>query len=135
MCSTLLGYLLVLTLYSKGAGKAGKHSWVNKQKNLASVSNTLVQLWEHWMGRDFRSMPKCTAEHYAKRWAQVTSHQVLYVASANEKLEVQSDEVIRLNSSLFNIWNVLHQDLKGIKLVVAELSRRRRKGDDNDDDY
>ncbi|KAG8700389.1 hypothetical protein FRC08_004733 [Ceratobasidium sp. 394] len=123
----------VLTLYSKGGGKAGKHGWVNNQKNLGSVSNLLVQLWEHWMDHDFRSVPKGTATHYAKRYAHIRSQSVLYVASSNEKLELHTDELVRLNSSLFTLWKGLNKELGTIVAVVDDMLRRRRKLVDDDD--
>ncbi|KAG8715662.1 hypothetical protein FRC08_010297 [Ceratobasidium sp. 394] len=124
----------VLTMYSKGGGKVGKHGWVNKQANLASVSNVLVQLWEHWMDNDFFSVPKRTAAHYAKRYAHLRSQHILYVLSPNEKLELQTDQVIRLNSALSKTWKVLNHEREKIRLVVEDLLRRRRKADEDGDD-
>ncbi|KAG9084879.1 hypothetical protein FRC06_003851 [Ceratobasidium sp. 370] len=124
----------VLMMYSKGGGKAGKHGWVNKQINLASVSNVLVQLWEHWMDNNFFSVPKRTAAHYAKRYAHLRSQHILYVLSLNEKLEVQTDQVICLNGALSKTWKVLNHEREKIRLVVDDLLRRRRKANKEGDD-
>ncbi|KAG9075446.1 hypothetical protein FRC06_010084 [Ceratobasidium sp. 370] len=100
----------VLTMYSKGGGKAGKHGWVNNQSNLASLSNLLVQLWEHWMENGFRSVPKQAASHYAKRYTHIRLQHVLYMVPSNEKLELCTDDLIRLNTSLSAIWNGLDKE-------------------------
>jgi hypothetical protein len=120
-------------MYSKGAGKGGKHSWVNKETNIASVSNVSVQLWEHWTNRDFRSIVKNTASHYAYRYAHIPSQRVLYVATSNERLEGATLERIRLTNSLFGIWERIQAELPRVTSVVAGLLRKSRSVDDDDD--
>jgi hypothetical protein len=91
------------TMYSKCFVKGELPNWVNKQTNLASLSNILVQLWEHWSNRDSHSIIKITALHYAYRYTHFPSQQVLYVVTSNERLEHSSLECMRLAPSLFGI--------------------------------
>ncbi|KAG8717565.1 hypothetical protein FRC09_014080 [Ceratobasidium sp. 395] len=132
----------IITMYSRGAGKGGNHGWANNVSNLTALSNIPVQLWEHWMASDFRSRPKLTAAHYAKRYAHIPSNRILYVVSSSERFEVHTDELIRLNSNLSTIWKGMSgkEEVKKIGAVVDGLLKRRRKaggdgdGDRNDED-
>ncbi|QRV89503.1 hypothetical protein RhiJN_17521 [Ceratobasidium sp. AG-Ba] len=67
----------VLTMYSKSAGKGGNHGWVDSETNVSQLSYILVQLWEHWSNREFRSVVKTTASYHAYRFAHIPSQRLL----------------------------------------------------------
>ncbi|KAG9122941.1 hypothetical protein FRC07_000444 [Ceratobasidium sp. 392] len=117
----------VITMYSRGAGKGGNHGWANNGSNLTALSNIAVQLWEHsGMASDFRSRPKLTAAHYAKRYAHIPSNRILYVVASSERFELHTDEVIRLNNNLSTIWRGMSgkEEVKKIGAVVDGLLKR-----------
>ena len=100
------------------------------------LSNVVVQLWEHWMDWDFRSVPKVTAAHYAKRYGHIPSARVLYVASRAGKLELLAPDVIRISHGMFEYFKTMSEEkeLEKINRVFKALPKRRRKRDQNDED-
>lgn len=122
-------------MYSKGAGKGGKHNWVNKATNVASLSYILVLLWEQqWQGKDFRLVVTKTASHHAYRYAHIPYQRILYVTRPNELPEFPSAGCMRIGSSFFGIWNLVASDLTHVKPIVAELLRKKRNVAADDDD-
>jgi hypothetical protein len=121
-------------MYSKGAGKGGKHGWVNKETNITAVSNIFVQLWEYWANREFCSMVRKTAFHHARSYAHIPSQRVLYVAAIKTGVENASVERLRLTKSLFGTWEAIQAELSGIISVVASMLRRSRSTNEGDDD-
>ncbi|CUA70913.1 hypothetical protein RSOLAG22IIIB_09180 [Rhizoctonia solani] len=124
----------VLTMYSKGAGKGGKHGWVNKQANISSLSYVLVQLWEHRTAREFWAVPKRTAGYFARRYARIPSPRILHIIAGSEKPTYVDNYRLCLPRTTFATWSLLQNEIAGIIDVVEKLLRRPRNGDQAFDD-
>ena len=66
---------LVLSISSKTGGKNGKHSWVPEVSTVTAISYAPVQLFEYFIGRQFRAVPQ------ALTWLQVKQSALLPAAS------------------------------------------------------
>ncbi|QRV82762.1 Ulp1 protease family, carboxy-terminal catalytic domain protein [Ceratobasidium sp. AG-Ba] len=115
----------VLTMYSKSAGKGGNHGWVDSETNVSQLSYILVQLWEHWSDREFRSVVKTTASYHAYRFAHIPSQRLLYV-SLPSSIEYLSSEKLRVGESLYKIWSAIAKDKLAISNAVKEMLHRVR---------
>ena len=49
---------LVLSISSKSGGKNGTHCWVPEISSIAAISYAPVQIFEHFIGRQFRAVPQ-----------------------------------------------------------------------------
>jgi hypothetical protein len=74
--SSSLTEILVVALYTK-TGKNGKHSAINESSNIAAVSYLAVQLFQHRLGPQFRSVPDATALFQTKQFLLLSSIQFL----------------------------------------------------------
>ncbi|KAG8724339.1 hypothetical protein FRC09_019933 [Ceratobasidium sp. 395] len=107
----------VLTMYSKGGGKAGKYSWVPNASSISGVSYLFVQLWEHWKG----------SEHHAYRFARISWQHLLYVVLHSGKLpHIQSCKRMRVLLRLFDQWGFIKGKLLAISGAVEQRSARQR---------
>ena len=124
-------------MYSRGAGKAGKYNWVPTASSISDVSYVSVQLWEPWRGREFRSIPRDTARHYAYRFAHISWQRLLYVVlpSGSGRPEITSPQTMQISKSLQKIWNEISAEQGLVETVMKDLLRRKRgAANDGDDD-
>jgi hypothetical protein len=122
-------------MYSRGAGKSGRYSWVPTASGISDVSYVAVQLWEPWRGREFRSIPKDTARHYAYRFAHISWQRLLYVVSPSGggQPETISPQTMQISRSLQQVWNEIGVEQGLAETAINDLLRRKR-GAANDDD-
>lgn len=127
---------LVLTMYFRSPGKGGKYNWIPSASSIAGVTYILVHLWEHIRGKEFRSIIKATAAHYAYKFVHLPWQQLLYVSlsSVGSQIERLSLEHIRIPDSLLKIWEGIYAEGPAIGGLMTELSRRTRQSAPDDDD-
>jgi hypothetical protein len=75
ICASLIE-ISVVALYSK-TGKNGKHSAIKESSNIAAVSYLAVQIFQHRLGPQFRSVPDTTALFQTKQFLLLSSIQFL----------------------------------------------------------
>lgn len=123
-------------MYSRGAGKSGKYSWIPSAPSIYSSSYVLVQLWEHWRGREFRSIVKTTASHHAYRFAHISWQRLLYVVlpSGGEQPETPSRHTLVISKALQKIWTEISAERLVVGEAMKELLRRKRGAVDDDED-
>ncbi|KAJ7201855.1 hypothetical protein GGX14DRAFT_571116 [Mycena pura] len=86
----------VLTMYTKGGGKAGAHAFVPEVDNIGPISFILAQTYEHAGGRTFRRVHSGTAAMLGiSRFAHVPAGSILlrvpdHVNTKNHFMEVSS---------------------------------------------
>lgn len=122
----------VITLYLKGTGKGGTYGWIKSANHVAGFSYAVVQLWEHWNSQEFRSIVKGTAAYHAYRFAHVPWQAFLYV-TRRSSVEQLSPERLKASNSLLKAWHDIKAELPFIELMVAELLRRKRNLEDDDE--
>ncbi|KAH9005407.1 hypothetical protein EDB86DRAFT_2784192, partial [Lactarius hatsudake] len=71
---------LVLTMYEKGGGKFGRHSWVNECRNVGLISYMVVQVWRQSLGQrcQFKTIHGPSSHLALPRFAHIPSTSFLY---------------------------------------------------------
>ncbi|KAF8599865.1 hypothetical protein BDV93DRAFT_426763, partial [Ceratobasidium sp. AG-I] len=111
---------VVLTMYSKGAGKGTNHAWVESATSISSLSYVLVQLWEHWGDGEYRSMVKSTALHHADRFAHLPWQRLLFVTRRSSTKLVAPGR-LRADDSLYSVWKTLSEEVDALAVAVREM--------------
>ncbi|EEB89046.1 hypothetical protein MPER_12908, partial [Moniliophthora perniciosa FA553] len=73
----------VITMYSKGGGKHGKHSAVTTSSNVSALSYVAVQLFEHTYGGRFKAIPSFTSGFQVHGFSLIPSWAFLSTTSAS----------------------------------------------------
>ena len=68
----------VITIYSKAAGKAGAHAFIEEADTIGSVSFALAQTYEHAAGRTFRRVHSTSVMVGVSRFAHLPSGSILF---------------------------------------------------------
>ncbi|KAH8987036.1 hypothetical protein EDB92DRAFT_2069588 [Lactarius akahatsu] len=70
----------VLTMYEKGGGKFGRHSWVDECRNIGLISYMVVQVWRQSLGQrcQFKTIHGPSSHLALPRFAHIPSTSFLY---------------------------------------------------------
>lgn len=69
----------MLSIYKKSGGKGGTHSWAPTLQLITAASYLAVQIFEHFNGRTFRSVPLALASLQIKQFTLLDSTHFLIV--------------------------------------------------------
>ncbi|KAJ7222308.1 hypothetical protein GGX14DRAFT_388124 [Mycena pura] len=126
--SILLGR--VVTMYSKGGGKSGKHSWIPAATDIGKISYVVVQTYEHSAGRSFRRIHAASAPIGVSRFAHLSPGSVLVriadtvnINNANGIAEISSRTAVLLKD--------LQKEKVGVVRMVTALNTVARAGKSN----
>jgi hypothetical protein len=112
-----------LAIYAKSAGKAGKHCWVSDSSNIAAVSNLPIQLFDHFIGVQFRAISAGQTLH-VKRFSLVPSSAFLCtLASAPAILE----NGLKISQQDGILFRTLKEGCADIVKAVTLLAGRPKK--------
>ncbi|KAF9076320.1 hypothetical protein BDP27DRAFT_1534327 [Rhodocollybia butyracea] len=99
----------VLTMYSKGGGKHGKHAAVTTSVIISALSYIVVQLYEHSHTGQFRSTaPTLTSTFHTHAFALLPSHRILTVLSSPALPGLPGLIRVLPNSADFEIFKALN---------------------------
>ncbi|KAJ7206825.1 hypothetical protein GGX14DRAFT_567902 [Mycena pura] len=112
----------VLSIYSKGGGKAGRHDWVPQVPGIGKISYILAQTFEHSGGRSFRRIHRASSMLGVSRFAHLPSGSILVRIPDLVKLTPVMAEVSRTTAILFKH---LHIRKKGLEYVVSGCRNTR----------
>ncbi|KAF9008484.1 hypothetical protein BDZ89DRAFT_1025168 [Hymenopellis radicata] len=118
----------VITLYSKGGGKGGKHSWVPQVNNIGAISYMLTQTFEHSIGRTFQRVHQKYACMGMSRFAHLPPGSVL--CQINDNVKTTSDGV-ELTVKAHKVFKELGTEKTALGKAVSSLNTVRRKGKSN----
>ena len=118
----------MVALYSKTAGKNGKHQSVSDSSNICAISNAAIQIFEHMHGRQFRSIPEATSTLQTKQFALLPSHSILCLLDIPPKRAGSGLELAQVDSENFKI--LLRNEI--LFQTAMKLFRKRGKGSEED---
>ncbi|KAG2049891.1 hypothetical protein BDR06DRAFT_955499 [Suillus hirtellus] len=111
----------VIAIYSKGGGKNGKHTAVDKADAIAGVSYLGVQIYQQHFHRHFRSIPDATAVFQCNHFAFLPSTALLCLLSSKPNLTHSGLELAPADHTDFDILSTALPQLA----EVAKLFRKR----------
>ncbi|KAJ7229866.1 hypothetical protein GGX14DRAFT_553370 [Mycena pura] len=118
----------VLSIYSKGGGKAGRHDWVPQVPGIGKISYILAQTFEHSGGRSFRRIHRASSMLGVSRFAHLPSGSILVRIPDLVKLTPVMAEVSRTTAVLFKN---LQDERSGLVQMVTTLNTVQKKGKGN----
>ena len=119
---------IVLSIYSKGGGKAGRHDWVPQVPGIGKISYILAQTFEHSGGRSFRRIHRASSMLGVSRFAHLPSGSILVRIPDLVKLTPAMAEVSRTTAVLFKN---LQDERSGLVQMVTTLNTVQKKGKGN----
>ena len=133
----LLSFLyLVIALYKKGAGKAGKHLDIEGEFNVAAISNLVIQLHKYTSRRNFRPNPKRLAILVAVQYILKPSRHFLCVLDSVPKestlyrLQIATADFDRFKTTLESYEKSKDIACKTI-IGLMESTKQRKKKNSN----
>ena len=117
-----------MALYSKTAGNTGKHCAIDESSNIAAVSYLAVQVFQHRLGRQFRSVPDATALFQTKQYLLLSSMQFLSLIETKLSPQ-QSSTFIELLPQDVDRYKDLKNGQKELTTAL-KLSKKRDSGED-----
>jgi len=135
VCIYSVFYFVVLAIYSKSAGKSGKHSLVSDASNIAAVSNIPVQLFEHFIGIQFRAH-HAGATFHVKRFYLLPSLSFLCTLSSTPTV-IDNGHSLRISQQDWNLFKMLKDGSSSIIKAIETFNKHTKKsvvrvGDDED---
>ncbi|KAH7904198.1 hypothetical protein BJ138DRAFT_1240158 [Hygrophoropsis aurantiaca] len=113
----------VITLYTKGAGKNGKHSAVLQVDTITAISYVGVQLFQQLFRQQFRAIPEATALFQCHQFAHLPSMAFLCVLVQSLKITPTGFDLNATDLTLFETLKSASAKLTN----VVKISRRRGK--------
>ncbi|KLO09998.1 hypothetical protein SCHPADRAFT_819503 [Schizopora paradoxa] len=120
-----VGVVKVVSLYSKGGGKNGKHADVDAVEHLAGASYISVQVFEHSHVRSFRNIPDDFRNLTVYEFAHLPSLQFLALL-ANPIKETKTGIEISVGDA--NFWTLLSKWTATISACVTKRASATKKG-------
>ncbi|KAJ7465359.1 hypothetical protein B0H11DRAFT_2240169 [Mycena galericulata] len=118
----------VLSIYSKGGGKAGRHDWIEQAPGIGKISYILAQTFEHSAGRSFRRVHRASSMLGVCRFAHLPSGSILVRVPDAVNLTHTMAEVSRNTAILFTRLRGEHSELVQ---MVASLNTVQKRGKGN----
>ncbi|KAF9458032.1 hypothetical protein BDZ94DRAFT_1325802 [Collybia nuda] len=113
----------VMSIYSKSAGRAGKHGLIPQASSIAAVSNIPVQLFEHMIGSQFRANHAAQRLHI-KKYCLLPSSAFL---STLDTAPFASGAGLKISQQDWLFFKALKDKLKDIMKAVSTLGGRKKK--------
>lgn len=118
----------MITLYSKGAGKGGKHDYVDHVDSIGRVSYAFVQTYAHRTGRMFQRLHSASATLAISRFAHLPAGSILY--RIPDKVN-SKDNVVEVSSEMALKYKKLLSEQKELVAGVTRLNTVQRRGKPN----
>ena len=111
----------MIALYSKGAGKNGKHAAVPAVSNIAAISYVGFQVFQRMHRHIFRPVTSATVRFGTNHYQLLPSTSLLCRLSAspqvkNNNVEIQTDDL--------RTFDVLERDVKKVEAAMKLFSKR-----------
>ncbi|KAJ7191259.1 hypothetical protein GGX14DRAFT_579109 [Mycena pura] len=116
----------VLTIYSKGGGKAGRHDWVSQSTNVGQISYAVVRAYEHSGDRSFRRIHHSAAILGLATFAHLPSGAILARVPERVKVTERNAEVSKKTSALFA--ELLREKTALLRMVTVLTTVQRKSG-------
>ncbi|KAF8227697.1 hypothetical protein L208DRAFT_1295354 [Tricholoma matsutake] len=116
---------VVLAIYSKSAGKSGKHSLVSDVSNIAAVSNIPVQLFEHFVGVQFRAHHAGQTFH-VKRFYMLPSLSFLCTLVSTPAV-MDNGHSLKISQQDWSLFKSLKDSSSRIVNAIAMFNARAKK--------
>jgi hypothetical protein len=132
----LTAHLLVLAIYSKTGGKNGKHSSITESSNISAVSYFALQVFEHMVSQQFRSVPEKLQYLGSKKFTLLPSTAFLCTLDSEPRSAIETG--LRLGTTDYSRFNILTRNISTILAVMKALKSRCKntvdlaEEDDND---
>ncbi|KAJ7734200.1 hypothetical protein DFH07DRAFT_754450, partial [Mycena maculata] len=118
----------VITLYSKGAGKGGKHDYVSSVDNVGRVSYAFVQTYAHRTGRMYQRLHSASAILNISQFAHLPAGSLLFRIPDQVHLK---DSVVTVSSAMALKYKEFQSEQKGLVAGVTTLNTVQRCGKSN----
>jgi hypothetical protein len=118
---------LVISISSKSGGKNGKHCWVPEVSSITAISYALSQVFEHFIGRQFRAVPQAQTSLQVKQYALVPATSFLCVLE-NAPWRIMESANLQISVSDTNLFDRLVRQIQSIKLAIKNMTSKPRKG-------
>ncbi|THH16946.1 hypothetical protein EW146_g3772 [Bondarzewia mesenterica] len=113
----------VLSVYSKSAGKNGKHSWVSDSSKITAVSYIAAQLFQPVAPRQFTSIPRDNMGLKVSRFALLKPTSFLVVLKA---VPTPAGQNFIISAQDHQYYAALQKKLASIREAMKEINGRRR---------
>ncbi|KAJ6615753.1 hypothetical protein B0H10DRAFT_2220086 [Mycena sp. CBHHK59/15] len=120
----------VEVMYSKGGGKHGKHNNIDEHTNLSGLSYIGAQVYDPFLGSQFRAHTAATARLYTKQFRLLPPFTFLCHLSATPK---KTEVGLELASADMALFRDLNKDIKSFDTAVKS-SRSRKKVVEEEDE-
>ncbi|KAJ6597313.1 hypothetical protein B0H10DRAFT_2197023 [Mycena sp. CBHHK59/15] len=110
-------------MYSKGGGKHGKHNNIDEHTNLSGLSYIGAQVYDPFLGSQFRAHTAATARLYTKQFRLLPPFTFLCRLLATPK---KTEVGLELASADMALFRDLKKDIKSFDTAVKS-SRSRKK--------
>ncbi|KAJ7211697.1 hypothetical protein GGX14DRAFT_362399 [Mycena pura] len=120
--------LSVITIYSKGGGKAGAHAFIPEADTIGSISFVLAQTYKHAGGRTFRRIHSNASMIGISRFAHLPSGSVLLRVADKVVLKGNFAE---LSSGTTSKFKELISEKKELLWAATVLNTVQRRGAEN----
>jgi hypothetical protein len=124
---------LVLTMYEKGGGKYGRHSWTKECRNIGMLSYIVVQVWRQSLGQrcQFKTVHGPSSHLALPRFAHIPSSSFLCTLPIG--FTSRNEHGIEINS--FVMDDTFGKLLTSKSLIIRSvLSLQSKASSKNDED-
>ena len=115
----------VITTYSKGGGKAGRHDWVSQVSSIGQLSYGLTRVYQHLSGRTFNRVHRAARALAISTFAHLPAGAILVRIADNVKVD---DRAAEISNKTFGMFKELQIQKAGLLRMVSVLTAVRRKG-------
>ncbi|KAJ7055055.1 hypothetical protein C8F01DRAFT_1234841 [Mycena amicta] len=115
----------MLTMYSKGGGKAGRHDWISQVTNIGQLSYGLGRLYQHSSGRNFNRVHRGARALGVSTFSHLPSGAILVRIAETVKVD---DRAAEISNKTFTIFKELQMQKAGLLRMVSTLTAVKRKG-------
>lgn len=126
-CKTHCSAAPVLSISSKSGGKNGTHCWVPEVSSITAISYAPSQIFEHFIGRQFRAIPQAQALLQVKKFALVPATSFL-CALENEPWRIMDSENLQISASDTDRFDRYTRKIQNIKSAIKNMTSKPRKG-------
>jgi hypothetical protein len=124
---------LVLTMYEKGGGKSGRHSWTKECRNIGMLSYIVVQVWRQSSGQrcQFKTIHGLSSHLALPRFAHIPS--MSFICALPVGFASRNEHGIEINS--FFVDTVLGKLTPSKSLIIRSVhSLQAKTSSKNDED-
>ena len=131
----LANNILVLAIYSKSAGKAGKHNQVSNSSNIVAVSNIPIQIFEHFLSVQFQAIHSGQVLHVQQFYLLPSSAFLCTLDSVPTTVE----SGLKVSQQDWLLFKILKDDSHNIVKEIKSLNGHKNKsciekGDEKEED-